>query len=36
MPERALALIPEGLSFEQAACLPLAGLTAWQVRAAQP
>lgn len=30
VPERALALIPEGLSFEQAACLPLAGLTAWQ------
>ncbi|KAL4443022.1 hypothetical protein ABPG77_008513 [Micractinium sp. CCAP 211/92] len=30
MPERALALIPEALSFEQATCLPLAGLTAWQ------
>lgn len=35
MPERALALIPEALSFEQATCLPLAGLTAWQVGTAQ-
>lgn len=34
VPESALARIPEGMSFEDAAAVPLAGLTAWQVRRA--
>lgn len=29
--ENALTRIPEGLSFEQAAAIPLVALTAWQV-----
>jgi NADPH:quinone reductase-like Zn-dependent oxidoreductase len=29
MPQQALLKIPDGLSFEEAACLPVAGLTAW-------
>jgi NADPH:quinone reductase-like Zn-dependent oxidoreductase len=29
-PERTVARKPAGLSFEEAACVPLAGLTAWQ------
>jgi len=32
VPEPSLARIPDSLSFKQAACLPLAALTAWQVR----
>jgi hypothetical protein len=32
LPEVALAPIPDGLGFEEAAALPLAGLTAWQAR----
>lgn len=31
LPEAALARIPEGKSFEDAAAFPLAALTAWQV-----
>lgn len=30
-PEAWLARIPEGMSFEDAAAMPLAALTAWQV-----
>lgn len=29
IPARRLAVIPDGVTFEQAACLPVAGLTAW-------
>ncbi|KAI8468435.1 MAG: alcohol dehydrogenase [Monoraphidium minutum] len=32
-PERTLALIPEGVSWEDAAAAPLAGMTAWQALA---
>lgn len=32
LPEVALAPIPDGLGFEEAAALPLTGLTAWQAR----
>ena len=32
VPESAVARVPEGVSFEEAAALPLAGLTAYQVR----
>lgn len=30
LPEAALARIPDGMSFEEAAATPLAALTAWQ------
>lgn len=35
LPEAALAQIPEGMSFEDAAACPLTGLTAWQVGVGQ-